>query len=233
MNRKTLSLVLTSVFTWLLINPAANADHNQYNTSVNYDLLCQSADGLQYTALDLKDCFSAEFRHTGYYGKLVSRTSRIKNIANRLHRRGLARSTCNWQAEIQTLDGLVCELDSLVDEAVYYNRGYRPICPTTLRKVRSLLAKARIHVNGLERSLRNIEYSSGSSCYGYARPLPVIGNGPHRYDHVAPGYIPRNELGRRTHRPEMRDTYTRFDRDFTSDFRNFGFDLGGLRFSFK
>lgn len=229
MNRKNLSLILTSVFTLLLFNPAANADHSRYNSYVNYDLLCESADGLQYVAQDLKDCFSADFRQTGYYGKLISRTSRIKHLAKRLHRRGLAKSTCNWRAEIQTLDDLVSELDALVEKSVYYNRTCNP---QAVRKVRSLLRKAQYQISALERSLRNIEYTSGPSCYG-PRPRPVTGNRPLRYDDVAPGYIPRNDLGHRVNRPDFRETYTRFDRDLGSHYRTNGFDLGRFLLSLK
>ena len=208
MNKNTLlKLALSSCICVLLINPQANANYNRHGSYVNYDLLCQSADGLQVVAYDLKDYFAAEFRHTGYYGKLVSRTSRIGHSAKKLSRKGLSKSTSyNWRSEIRKLDELVCETDELIERAYYDSRYHRPIHPKTLRKVRLLQIEAGRYINALERSLRKVEYNRGPV---YKTPRRTIIQEPIRYDDVAPGYAPAGELGRRSYRPNYRESYAR------------------------
>ena len=212
-NYKRISLLSASLFATLVASQSVDADRHPYRSYVNYDLLCESAEGLQYAAVELKDCFAREFRRSGYYGKLASRTSRIKHVAKRIHRRGQARTTCNWRSEIQILDDLVCELSGIVDKSLYYNRGCDPICPATVRKVRSLLAKADYFVKALERSLRQIEYTNGPSCY---QPRPLIRE-PLRFNEVAPAYASRDEFRFRSQPPTIRETYSQFrDRDFNN-----------------
>ena len=207
MNKKTLlTLALSSCISVLLINPQANANYNRHGSYVNYDLLCQSADGLQRVAYDLKDCFAADFRHTGYYGKLVSRSSKIGHQAKKLYRKGLSKSSYSWRSEIQKLDDLVCDLDALVDRAYYESRGRHSIHPKTLRKVRLLQSEAGRYINALERSLRKVDYIKGPS---YNTPRRTIIQEPIRFDDVAPGYAPAGELSRRSYRPSYRGSYTR------------------------
>ena len=220
MNNQRISLLFASLFTTLLVAQNAAADRHQFRPYVNYDLLCESAEGLQYVAHELKDCFAREFRRSGYYGKLVSKSNRIKHVAKRIHRRGQTRSTCNWRSEIQVLDDLVCELSDIVDKSLYYNRGCDPICPLTVRKVRLLLRKADYFVNALESSMRQIEYTNGASCY---RPRPITRE-PLRYNEVAPAYAPRSEFNQRSQLPTHRGPYSRYpDREFRNPFAARGF----------
>lgn len=218
---KRLSLLIATLIMSLVTTQGASANKYPSNPYVNYDLLCQSADSLQYAANDLKDYFAADFRHTGHYGKLVSRSNRIKHAAKRLHRRGLSKSAYNWRSEIQKLDDLVCELAALVDKSVYYSRGHHAIHPKTLRNVRSLMVSADQYVTGLERSLRKVNRHNSSS-YGkksrYSNPAPVIIQEPLRYNDVAPSYAPRSQSGR-NYRPSYRENYTRHHyRDLGSKF---------------
>ena len=225
-NKKRLTFLIAPIFLALAAGQSANADHQRFSTSVNYELLCRSAEGLQYIAHDLRDCFTAEFRRADDYGKLISRSNRLKQGAKRLHRRGLSRSTCNWRSEIQRLDDLICELGTLVDKSVYASRRYSPICPVTLRKVRFLLNDAQRHVAKLERSLRQIEYTDGPGCYA----RPAIIQQPLRFNDVAPAFPPVGDFGRRSYRPDQRESYTRYPhRNLNPALSNAGFDLATLR----
>lgn len=196
-----------SVIGTLQMSPTAHANHNQYSPSAAYQAISESANGLQYTSLDLKECFSQEFRRSGYYGKLTSRAARIKSVAKRLHRRAEAHAGCNWKKEIRQLDDLVCELDTLVEKAVYHSRkSCTPIYPSTVRKVRSLITKASYHVKELDDSLRYLNDTSS-----YSRPTVIIEEPPRiieeplRYNEPAPGYAP----GYRASYHDVRRPFTR------------------------
>lgn len=199
---KRLSLFFATAIVSLVVTQTASASYNGFNSYVNYDLLCQSADGLQVTANDLKGCFAAEFRHSDYYGKLASRSNRIKHAAKRLHQRGLSKSTCNWRSEIQSLDDLVCELRTLVGKSVHYSHDCDPICQATVRKIRLLMVNADRYVNGLQRALRRAEHVSRPNSYyhngpRYRETAPVKFLEPLRHNDVAPSYAPRGEITRR------------------------------------
>ena len=150
---KILSLTLATIFT---ISLTGNLSADPYgNYDVRYNLVVSHAHDLEYIADDLKDCFRDQFRHSRLYGKLISRSNKLRNRARSLHRHGVSRGTCNWHQEIHRIYDLVCELDRLVDEAIIRSRsGYDgPLCGNTVRTVRRLVSKANYHASGLKDAL--------------------------------------------------------------------------------
>ena len=225
--KTTLILSLITTMSLLSINQA-NAD--RYAGQVNYDLIVQHSLDLEYIAADLKECYRDSFRHSPFYGKLVSRTARVKNLSHRLHRHGVKRGTCNWNSEIYRLDELVAELRDFTNQAIIRSRYDHPICSTAVRTARRLLAKADFHVNGLRKSL-----------YVVQRPVyrePTC-RGP-VYNQSAPNYDPRLNFG---YRSSGGGNYTshKIQKRLNNQFRpnplsnysqtpGLSFNVGGLKF---
>jgi hypothetical protein len=227
---KTILILLTVIAISALA--ANNANANRFAYDVNYDLIVQHSRDLECVAADLKDCYRDNFRYSPLYGKLNSRTSRIKSLARRLNRHGDSRGSCNWNNEINRMDELVCELRDYTSEAIYRNRFARPICSSGIRKIRKLLAKTEFHVTHLKRAL-------------IASPTPVCNEPPvfhrPRYNQPAPAYTPRgtdfgHSAGRgiynyHPHRNSFNDIYrARQLSDYRSGSPGFTFDVGGLQF---
>lgn len=177
--------ILMSVFIAANSNPASA---NYRNNGLDYVGLCQHAESLKYISGDLKAVIANEFRGVRGYGKMISRAARIKTAANRIHRRGTARSSCDWNREINRVRTAIYELDELISAAVLDSRsGYsRQICPRAIRTVRGLLRQANRHVLGLERALVVVQrprfYSPAYTQHPpiWHSPNPGIGQGVYR-----------------------------------------------------
>ena len=180
-------LFLVAIGTTLGLNSDADAD--RYNTQVNYDLVIQHSHDLEDIAADLKDCFRSEFRQSRYYGKLISRSNRLKNRSHSLHKHGVSHGTCNWQNEIEQIDELVCNLGEFVDQAIYRTQTGcdPPICRNTMRTVRRLLGKAEYHTAGLKKSFYNVSVNRprcGTPTYN----APIL-------EQTAPSFTPGQGIG--------------------------------------
>ncbi|MEM9412345.1 MAG: hypothetical protein AAGA30_14620, partial [Planctomycetota bacterium] len=186
MNFKKHLSVIAPIVTLFAISGSAFAD--RYANSVRYDLVVQHAHDLEYIATDLKDCFRNQFRGTRNYGKLISRSNKLRNRSRDLYRHGVARGNCNWQVEIQRLDDIVCELNDLVDETIFRSRrGYgAPLCGNAVRTVRRLMGKAEYHVRELQRSL----FQVGTRSFKQPVFQPNILESP------APSYLPPTGIHR-------------------------------------
>ncbi len=185
--KTTLVLSLIAAIS-LLTFGQASADRYAKKFNVNYDLVVQHAYELECIAHDLKGCFRDQFRSSPLYGKLISRTNKIKNQAHRLHRFGTSHGKCNWNDEISRLNELVYELKSYLDESIHRNRYDRSVHSTAFRTVKSLLKKAEYSAAALQHA---IQYS----------PRPVH-RAPVNHDPIyepAPSYAPATiETGYRT-----------------------------------
>ena len=246
MNTKKQLSMIAPVITLFIIGGTATAD--RYADQVRYDLVVQHSHDLQYIAADLKDCFRDQFRRSRNYGKLISRSNKLKNRARDLHRHGVARGTCDWRDSIQRLDDVVCDLNDLLDEAIYRSRrGYdAPLCGNAVRTARRLLGKAEYHIRELRNSLYRVNVRA------YKQPAfeaPVL-NGP------APNYVPRGVqygIGSGVYRstptykphwtqskfnntprynPPVKNYYTRGWNGIDFDRQGVALNIGGFKFHF-
>ena len=103
--KTTLALTLMTAMSFA----AVPAEAQQYRThvSVNYDLLIQHSHDLEYLAEELRICFRDSFRHSPFYGKLISRTAKIKSRAASLYRNASSHGSHDWSGDIHRLEELL------------------------------------------------------------------------------------------------------------------------------
>lgn len=215
---KTYSLVLATFLT-LSMTTTLSADKYS-NYKVKYDLVVSHANDLEYIAADLKDSFRNQFRHSRVYGKLISHTNKLKNLARSLHRQAVSHGSVNWYQDIYRIYDLVCDIDSLVDDAVYrakngYDRVY--LNGNSVRSVKRLIGKADYNAKGLKKAL----YQSKRSVY--KRPT---------YNQPAPNYSPsRTSNYQKQLYSSKRPVYQNYSRNGV-DFNRKGVavNIGGFKF---
>ncbi len=99
---------------------AAQADHD-------YNILRAKADAVFHTMIDLDRTLNNSYYRSRVFGELVATSRQIKAKATWLRGMAYRGSSCQWTIEIDRLDALVHELESLLDVA--HGRADRRLDP--------------------------------------------------------------------------------------------------------